>query len=73
VKRLSDDELQKRLFEVIRHRTVLDDSKYGRIIEKVHCESMVVLIKYVDDAGLAREVQVYEKITPFRIQWTASH
>jgi len=66
VKRLSEAELEERLSEGVQERTIIDDTKQGRIIEKVQCASQVVLIKYGNDLGLRQEVRAYERLSRFQ-------
>ncbi|WP_157272601.1 hypothetical protein [Paenibacillus daejeonensis] len=51
----------------ITYREMLDDSKAGRIIEKIKCGSRVLVLKYGTDVGMKKEVQTYQQIGTLKL------
>lgn len=62
MERLTNTQLENIIGEKINRREIIDDSKLGRIIEKVEFINRDVLIKYGWDEGLRKELSIYEKV-----------
>lgn len=62
MERLTTTQLEKIFKDKINSRKIIDDSKHGRIIEKVEFLNRKTLIKYGWDADLQKEISIYEKI-----------
>lgn len=61
MKRMETKQLSKILSDGVIHRDIIDESKPGRIIEKIESTSRgTVLIKYGNDSGVRDEVMIYQ-------------
>lgn len=64
MKKIENRQLSKLLSDEIIHRDIIDESKPGRMIEKIECTSRgSILIKYGNDSGVRDEVMIYQMIT----------
>lgn len=62
MKNIKTEQLVSILSNDIICREIIDDSKPGRIIEKIHCSSQKMFIKYGNDPGLRNEINTYQKM-----------
>lgn len=65
MKLLNNIEIEALVSYEVNYREMLDDSKPGRIIEKLVCGSKTILLKYGTDDGMKNEVRTYQQIGNF--------
>lgn len=62
MEQLTTTQLENIFKDKINSRTIINDSKLGRIIEKIEFLNRKALIKYGWDADLQKEISIYEEV-----------
>lgn len=62
MEKLTTSQLENIFKDKINSRKIIDDSKLGRIIERVEFSNRKILIKYGWDTDLQKEISIYERV-----------